>query len=109
MDESEKELRNWCLNHAADVWKIKNSQMVLRSDAGIVVFDGNKSGTHNVVQQLVEHNKSFVWINPAGKKVWECFWFMDSFSVDRLLTRWYGHPTGFIRKGNLYEHRHSKC
>jgi uncharacterized phage-like protein YoqJ len=70
---SEKELREWCLTQASDVWKIRNSQMVARSDAGIVVFDGNKGGTHNVMQQLVENNKPFIWINPVGQKVWECF------------------------------------
>lgn len=73
IDEPEKELRNWCLKPAADIWKIRNSQMVLRSDAAIVVFDGNKGGTHNVVQQLIEHSKPFIWINPVGKKIWECF------------------------------------
>lgn len=70
---SEKILREWCFSQASDVWEIRNSQMVTKCDAGIVVFDGNKGGTHNVVQQLIEHNKPFIWINPVGQKVWECF------------------------------------
>ena len=66
-------LREWCLNQAADIWKIRNSQMTIKADAGIVVFDGNKGGTHNVFQQLIEYNKPFIWINPVGQKIWECF------------------------------------
>lgn len=69
----ERPLREWCLAQAAEVWHVKNSHMVEKCNAGIVVFDGNKGGTHNVFQQLVEHNKPFVWINPVGQKIWQCF------------------------------------
>jgi uncharacterized phage-like protein YoqJ len=71
--ESEKQLREWCLSQASEIWNMKNSFMVSKCDAAIVVFDGNKGGTHNVFQQLVEHKKPFIWINPVGQKIWECF------------------------------------
>jgi hypothetical protein len=41
--------------------------MVEKCNYGIIVFDGNKGGTHNVFQQMVEKHKPFTWINP----VWE--------------------------------------
>jgi uncharacterized phage-like protein YoqJ len=71
--ETEKPLREWCFEKAAETWKIRNSQMVVKCDSAIVVFDGNKGGTHNVFQQLVENKKPFIWINPVGEKIWECF------------------------------------
>lgn len=73
IDVSQKQLRQYCLSKAAEIWPIRNSQMIKKSDAGIIVFDGNKGGTHNVFQQMVEYRKSFIWINPVGLKIWECF------------------------------------
>ena len=73
MDETERVYRQSCINGAAQVIKMKNSLMVEKADMGIVVWDGNKGGTHNVVQQLIERNKPFIWINPVGQKVWKCF------------------------------------
>lgn len=72
MDEESKIHRVALLKSAAKVHYVKNSKMVEWADAGIVAWDGNKGGTHNVVQQLVEKNKPFWWINPVGEKVWEC-------------------------------------
>lgn len=45
--------------------------MVEKADTGLVVWDGNKGGTHNVFQQLVEKKKPFVWINPVNEKFYE--------------------------------------
>lgn len=72
MDEESKVHRAALLKSAAKAHYVKNSKMVEWADAGIVAWDGNKGGTHNVVQQLVEKNKPFWWINPVGEKVWEC-------------------------------------
>jgi len=72
MDEMSKNDRARLINQASNVYKMRNSEMVERADAGLVVFDGNKGGTHNVFQQLIENDKPFVWINPVGKKIWEC-------------------------------------
>lgn len=57
---------------ATAVRKVKNSWMVEEAEMGLVVWDGGKGGTHNVVQQLVEMRKPFYWINPVSEKVWEC-------------------------------------
>lgn len=70
--QEEKVLREHCLTSAKETWKIRNSQMVNKADAGIVVFDGNKGGTHNVFQQLIEKKKPFTWINPVAQKIWDC-------------------------------------
>lgn len=72
MTENARRIREHFIQKAAAVKKVKNSWMVEHADAGLVVWDGNKGGTHNVVQQLVEKNKPFVWINPVGMKVWQC-------------------------------------
>lgn len=73
MQDDEKKLRQFYIDNASSTIMMKNSLMVEKSDMGIVVWDGNKGGTHNVVQQLIEKNKPFVWINPAGQKIWKCF------------------------------------
>jgi len=69
---------NWVLHHkliedSKEVKEVKNSWMVENIDTAIVVFDGNKGGTANVFQQLIEKRKNFYWINPVGKTVWKCF------------------------------------
>lgn len=55
------------------VSEIKNSAMITYSDVALAVWDGNKGGTHNVVQQLIENKKNFIWINPVAQVVWKCF------------------------------------
>ena len=71
-EEEQKILRRDCLSNAKEIWDIRNSQIVEKCDAALVVFDGNKGGTHNVFQQLIEKQKPFIWLNPVGKKRWEC-------------------------------------
>ena len=68
-----KHERNCLLKEAKEIKMVKNSWMVEHCDTAIVVFDGNKGGTANVFQQLVEKKKNFFWINPVGKVVWKCF------------------------------------
>lgn len=72
MTEKSRNTRDHFIQKAASAMKVKNSWMVEHADTAIVVWDGNKGGTHNVVQQLVEKIKPFVWINPVGGKVWHC-------------------------------------
>lgn len=71
MDDDSKVVRAGLIDSAASVLKIKNSIMVEKADAALIVFDGNKGGTYNVFQQLIERKKPMVWINPVGKKIWE--------------------------------------
>lgn len=71
MDNTSKIHRAQCIEHASKVMSCRNSHMVEKADAALVVFDGNKGGTHNVFQQLIESSIPFVWINPVGKKIWE--------------------------------------
>ena len=72
MLKEDRELRTSLLSTAAAKMNVRNSWMVEHADIAIVCWDGNKGGTHNVVQQLVENNKPFYWINPVGEKVWNC-------------------------------------
>lgn len=72
MSKEDVVLRETLIADAASVMKVRNSWMVEHADIAIVVWDANKGGTHNVVQQLVEKNIPFYWINPVGKKVWHC-------------------------------------
>ena len=65
--------RDQLISEAKEVKMVKNRWMVENCDVGIVVWDGNKGGTHNVTQQLVENKKNFYWINPVGKCIWKCF------------------------------------
>lgn len=60
------------IDAAAEVRKVRNSWMVEQAAMALVVWSGDKGGTHNVVQQLVEHSKPFYWINPVARRVWEC-------------------------------------
>jgi len=73
MDTYRRVFRDQLLSEAKEIKKVKNSWMVENCDTAIVVWDGNKGGTHNVVQQLVEKKKNFFWINPVAKVVWKCF------------------------------------
>lgn len=72
MSENEANHRDFLLGKAVNVRFQRNSAMLEQADDGIVVFDGNKGGTHNVFQQLIEKKKPFVWINPVSQKIWEC-------------------------------------
>lgn len=68
-----KVMRDQLLSEAKEVKNVKNSWMVEHCDTAIAVWDGNKGGTHNVVQQLVEKKKNFYWVNPVAKVTWKCF------------------------------------
>lgn len=72
MSEDDADNRKKLIDAAGKVMYVKNSWMVEHCDMGIVVWDGNKGGTHNVLQQLIEKNKPFIWINPVGQKIWKC-------------------------------------
>ena len=72
MSEDDARLRQSLIDCAAVVMKVKNSWMVEKADMAIVVWDGNKGGTHNVLQQLIERKKPFYWINPVAKTVYDC-------------------------------------
>lgn len=73
MGSDEAALRDHLTAAATKVSHVRNRYMVERAQAGIVVWDGNKGGTHNVVQQMVEANKPFWWLNPVAQKIWRCF------------------------------------
>jgi len=73
MSPYDGDIRARLLKSAKEIKQVKNSWMVEHADVGIVVFDGNKGGTHNVFQQLVEKRINFYWINPCGKVTWKCF------------------------------------
>ena len=68
----DRELREGLLKTAVEVREVKNSWMVEECDMGIVVWDGNKGGTHNVLQQLIEKKKPFIWLNPVSCKIYHC-------------------------------------
>lgn len=72
MDEEAKKLRTHLLSLAVSIMEVRNSWMVEHADRVIVVFDGNKGGTHNVFQQLIEKKIPFHWVNPVSKVVWFC-------------------------------------
>lgn len=69
----EAEVRTQLLKTAKEIKEVKNSWMVEHGDIGLAIWDGNKGGTHNVVQQFVEKRKNFYWINPVAKVTWKCF------------------------------------
>ena len=68
MSEEDKEWRKDLIKKSRKCYKAKNSQMVRDCDNGIIVWDGNKGGTHNVFQQMVECGKPFFWIEPINKR-----------------------------------------
>lgn len=72
MSKEDREYRDQLIKVAVEVRKVKNSWIVEECDMALVVWNGDKGGTHNVVQQLVEKNKPFHWINPVAMKVWDC-------------------------------------
>lgn len=70
--DSEKELRRILIKQACRTYNLRNSYMVGSADRGIIVWDGNKGGTHNVLQQMIENKKEFLWINPVSEKIVQC-------------------------------------
>jgi len=72
MSYSDVQLRQYFINHADCVRKVRNSWMVEEAEMGLIIWDGNKGGTHNVIQQLIERKKSFIWINPVSCIIWPC-------------------------------------
>lgn len=73
MTPRDADVREQLLKVAKEIKEVKNSWMVEHTDMGIAVWDGNKGGTHNVVQQFVEKRRNFYWINPVAKVTWKCF------------------------------------
>lgn len=71
MDEEWAIKRDFYLSLAREVVSCKNRVMVETCNFAIVVWDGNKGGTHNCFQQLLELNKNVWWIIPQRKKVVE--------------------------------------
>jgi uncharacterized phage-like protein YoqJ len=69
MSTEDKARRDSIISKAWKVYSARNSQMVENADCGIIVWDGNKGGTHNVFQQMLEKKKPFYWIEPNNKKV----------------------------------------
>lgn len=72
MDEEARHARETYLKSAVDILHVRNSWMVEHADIAIVVWDGNKGGTHNVLQQLIEKKIPFHWLNPVSQKIWAC-------------------------------------
>ena len=71
-DDVEKQYRATLIKGAKEVLDVRNSYMVEHCDLALVVWDGNKGGTHNVLQQLIEKKKDFYWINPVKEVIWSC-------------------------------------
>lgn len=70
MSDEDKILRTELIDRASRIRYVRNSLMIEDSDTAIVVWDGNKGGTHNVIQQLIENKKLFYWINPVKEKIY---------------------------------------
>lgn len=70
MDEDDVILRESLINSSTRQFHLRNSKMVEDADSGVVVWDGNKGGTHNALQQLIEKKKPFYWINPVKEKIY---------------------------------------
>lgn len=72
MGLEDKLLRDALIKSAAQTQEARNSYMVENCDTAIVVWDGNKGGTHNCFQQLIEAKKDFWWINPVKETIIKC-------------------------------------
>jgi len=72
MEVEDRLLRDELISSASEVLHVRNSYMVENCDSAIVVWDGNKGGTHNCFQQLVESKKDFWWVNPVKKTTVLC-------------------------------------
>jgi len=69
MSAEDKVRRQGLIDKAWVTCKAKNSKMVEDCESGIIVWDGNKGGTHNVFQQMLENKKPFFWIEPHNQKI----------------------------------------
>lgn len=69
MDDESKLFRHSLIESAAEVKNVRNRYMVETCDAGLIVWDGNKGGTHNCFQQLMETSKRIRWIIPSRQQV----------------------------------------
>ena len=72
MEDDDIILRDALIKTAIERKNVRNSYMVETCDVAIVVWDGNKGGTHNCFQQLIEAKKDFWWINPVKPTVVKC-------------------------------------
>jgi len=72
MEDEDIVLRDELITTACERKNVRNSYMVEKCDTAIIVWDGNKGGTHNCLQQLVEAKKDFWWINPVKQMVVKC-------------------------------------
>lgn len=73
MSVRDKEIREALLRSAKEIKEVKNSWMVEHCDVGIAVWNAQKGGTFNVVEQFVTAKRNWYWINPVSKVVWKCF------------------------------------
>lgn len=71
MTEIDKLRRKGLIEQSWKVYEAKNSRMVDDCNSGIIVWDGNKGGTHNVFQQMLENKKPFYWLEPNNQKIIE--------------------------------------
>jgi uncharacterized phage-like protein YoqJ len=69
VESNEFEIRRKLIAEASRIDYMRNSMMVNKVKYGIIVWDGNKGGTHNVFQQMIENGKEFHWINPVSEKI----------------------------------------
>lgn len=69
MSSEDATLRDTLIKKASKIKQVRNSVMVEDCEVAIVVWDGNKGGTHNCFQQLIEAKKDIWWINPVKEKV----------------------------------------
>jgi uncharacterized phage-like protein YoqJ len=63
------ELRKNLISSAKEIKKVRNTFMVENCNLAIVCWDGNKGGTHNCFQQLLEAKKDIYWLNPIKEKI----------------------------------------
>lgn len=72
METEDRILRDGLIKSALEVQHVRNRLMVENCDTAIIIWDGNKGGTHNCFQQLVENKKDFWWINPVKQTTVKC-------------------------------------
>lgn len=72
MEVEDRILRDELIKSASEVQHVRNRFMIETCDAAIIVWDGNKGGTHNCLQQLIENKRDFWWINPVKQTVVKC-------------------------------------
>jgi uncharacterized phage-like protein YoqJ len=72
MSKDDAELRDRLIRQAVEVKYVRNERMVRWADMAVVVWDGNKGGTHNCLQILIEKKTDFMWINPVKQAVIRC-------------------------------------